>query len=96
MCAKNGLADLVRDEIQPDLAQKGFARNGLIFLRELQDVWLVGFQKSRSSTHDMISFTVNLGMASKRILRLLGGPRSVTTSGGHCPAPRPWPRSCCC
>jgi hypothetical protein len=76
----NGLADLVRDEVQPDLLQKGFVRKGLLFSRQLEEVWhFVGFQKSRSSD----TFTVNLGVASKRILRFLEGPAKPSFDDCH-------------
>jgi hypothetical protein len=67
---KADLASAIKDSVGPVLKHAGFKRKGLHFTRELPEVWhLVSFQKSRSSTAARTSFTVNLGVASKRVLQ---------------------------
>ena len=81
---KSELADLVHEQIHPVLKARGFVRRGLLFIRDLKEVWqLVGFQKSVESSHDTTSFTVNLGVSSKRILRFIGGPERPTVGDYH-------------
>jgi hypothetical protein len=73
--SKNGLADLVRRDVRPFVSPLGFVQKGMLFWREVNDVWqLVGFQKSVNSNRDETSFTVNLSVSSKRIRQFGGQP----------------------
>lgn len=56
-------------EISSLLKAKGFSRKGNCFyLRQGNNWGLLDFQKSRKSTADEVSFTINLGVCSGRLL----------------------------
>jgi hypothetical protein len=51
----------------------GFKRTGLVFMRSRDDViHLVSVQKSKYSTANAVTFAVNLGVASRHLLQVLG------------------------
>jgi hypothetical protein len=61
---------LIQDEIRPLLKKHDFRCRGSVFRRRRDGVWhLVALQKSRKSTARRTIFTVNLGVASERIMR---------------------------
>lgn len=61
---------IVKESISPFLAERGFSRKATTFRRELGEVMhLVEVQKSRRSSASTVVFTVNLGVASLRLLR---------------------------
>lgn len=56
-------------EISSLLKEKGFSRKGNCFYLQQGNNWgLLDFQKSRKSTADEVSFTINLGVCSGRLL----------------------------
>ena len=60
---------LIQGEIRPLLRKNNFRSRGSVFRRRRDGVWhLITLQKSRSSTACRKIFTVNLGVASERIL----------------------------
>jgi uncharacterized protein DUF4304 len=66
--AQQAFNDLLEDWIEPTLKASGFQRRGNRFYRDAGDsVQLVDFQRSMTSTHDRVRFTVNLGVESKRL-----------------------------
>jgi len=61
---------LVSKGVAPLLKEHGFVRSGLNFRREGDDtIALITIQKSRKSSKDHILFTINLGIASRLLLR---------------------------
>ncbi|MBI3969133.1 MAG: DUF4304 domain-containing protein [Chloroflexi bacterium] len=68
--------------VHPILKPLGFAKRGQNFFLNAHGNWgVVNFQRSTSPTKDRIRFTVNLDIASSRLLRFAGdwagrrGPR---------------------
>lgn len=56
-------------EVDGDLRPLGFRRRAFDFRQESEECWaILNFQKHKSSTEEMQSFTVNLGVASKHVL----------------------------
>jgi Domain of unknown function (DUF4304) len=67
------------------LKSEGFTRRGHSFLLETLDGWaFVAFQKSRKSTPTEILFTINLGVASRRLLEFFAdGSDSIKLADAH-------------
>lgn len=62
------------------LTQKGFQRSGNTFWSSSPGSWaLIQFQRSTKSSAQQTTFTVNLGIASKALLKFLGKPERVPT-----------------
>lgn len=59
---------LLKEYIISYLKSQQFIRRGSKFYRDIGEViWLIDFQKSRSNTKDVTSFTINLGVFSKTL-----------------------------
>jgi hypothetical protein len=57
------------DILTPALKEKGFTKYRHRFYLRIENNWgIIDFQKSTKSTSNSVIFTVNLGIASKRIL----------------------------
>ncbi len=64
---------LLKEFIIPYLKNHQFIRRGSKFYRDLGEIiWLIDFQKSRSNTKELTSFTINLGVFSKTISGFYG------------------------
>ncbi len=62
-------------ELRPALAEQGFRRKSQNFIAESAECWgVINFQKSLYSSTGQKKFTVNLAIASKRVLRFYGEP----------------------
>jgi hypothetical protein len=62
-------------ELRPVLAEHGFRRKSQNFVIESSDCWgVINFQKSLYSLPGKKTFTVNVAIAAKRILRFQGEP----------------------
>lgn len=68
--AQDAFAELIRRGIRPALKSEGFTGKGRsTFLREGRDcVDLIEYQKSVASDSDIVRFTANIGIVSKRLL----------------------------
>jgi hypothetical protein len=67
------------------LKESGFVRRGTCFYLSKANGWgLVEFQKSRKSTADQITFTVNLGVCSRTLLDFFSSHRSQKPSIETC------------
>jgi hypothetical protein len=78
--AQSQFSDAVMRVFAPALRHVGFSRKGKTFYHQEQGNWgLVDFQKSTKSTADQVLFTVNLGVASTRLLRFYAGGQDVGT-----------------
>lgn len=76
---------LLKEHIGPFMKHEGFLRRGQSFIREGLESWaIVHFQRSSKSDAAEILFTVNLGVASKRLCDFFGiqvkGKNSIDTS----------------
>lgn len=81
MTAQERFGDLLK-AIAPVLVDAGFKRRGSIFRRETDEVGqLVTLQKSRASSKEAVTFTVNLGI-STAVLHFHG---MVTSAVHDCP-----------
>lgn len=59
------------NDVTPSLRERGFKKSGASFYLQNEESWgIVNFQKSTKSSSEHIVFTVNLGVASKRLLKL--------------------------
>src|SRR5258708_3250043 len=66
--------EFIKTLIWPALRAAGLTRKGDTFYLNSAGNWgVINFQKSTSNTADEVKFTVNLGVASARILRFLDG-----------------------
>jgi hypothetical protein len=73
MTANQAFQALVRDGVSACLKRHGFAKKGNTFRRKRGEVChVVSVQKSGKSTSDAVVFTVNLGVASLRLLARSG------------------------
>jgi hypothetical protein len=62
-------------ELRPTLAKEGFRRKSQNFVAESLENWgIINLQKSLYSATEQKSFTINLAIAAKRILRFHGEP----------------------
>ncbi len=62
--------ELVTEGLAPLLKDHGFVRSGLNFRREGDEtIALINIQKSRKSSKDQVLFTINLGIASRLLIR---------------------------
>ena len=65
--------------LTPLLKQHGFVRSGLNFRREGNEtIALITIQKSQRSSQNHILFTINLGVASRLLIRFYLGENDVT------------------
>jgi len=73
MGAGEAFQRLLRDGISPVLKQYGYRRKALTFHLSRHGNWgVLNFQKSRKSTSEVIYFTLNLGVASAKLLVFSG------------------------
>lgn len=64
---------LLKDHVAPFLKADGFLRGGQCFLREGPESWaIIHFQQSSKSNSTKILFTVDFGVASKRVCEFFG------------------------
>jgi len=64
---------LLKDHIEPLMKDVGFLRRGQCFFREGPESWaIINFQRSSKSDSVRILFTVDLGVASKRVCEFFG------------------------
>lgn len=74
MCRMNAgsqFHQFLSESIRPALKAQGFRKNGQTFAVFESGNWgIVNFQRSTSSTNQLVKFTVNLGVASARLSRL--------------------------
>jgi len=76
--AQSQFSDALTRVFAPALRQAGFSRKGKTFYLQEQSNWgLVDFQKSTKSTADQVLFTLNLGVASSRLLRFYAAGQEV-------------------
>jgi hypothetical protein len=72
MTAQDTMKRLVADELRPAFKVRGYRQKGLTFHRAVGDNFaVVQLQKSRSSSARSIDFTINLGVFSGRVQRVL-------------------------
>ncbi|WP_394840846.1 DUF4304 domain-containing protein [Pendulispora brunnea] len=72
LTAQDAVKQLVADELRPTFKARGFRTKGLTFYRQVADNFgLVQLQKSQASTAATVQFTINLGVFSGRIQRVL-------------------------
>lgn len=65
--AQNAFKRLLRDVVAPELRRQGFTGSGSLYLLPDAASWAqVGFQKSTSSTADVVKFTINLKVTDKK------------------------------
>lgn len=65
----------VLKELRPALSEVGFRRKSQNFVIESPDCWgIINFQKSLYSSAGQKTFTVNVAIAAKRILRFYNEP----------------------
>jgi len=62
------LHDLITGYLAPGLKELGFTRSGKSFFRPQPNWSVIEVQKSVKSTSDRLVFTINLGIASRRLL----------------------------
>ena len=73
-------------ELNPITFSAGFKRRNQNYVRESSDCWgIINLQKSRYSASDETSFTINLAIASKRILAFQGENRRTAPPFYACP-----------
>jgi hypothetical protein len=61
---------LLSSVVEPSLKAHGFSRSGYTFYLRRSDNWgLVSFQKSDKSSPQELIFTINIGVASRRLLK---------------------------
>ncbi len=71
--------------IAPALREQGFSRRGSTFhLREEGNWGMINVQRSQTSTADQVSFTVNLGVASRRLMAFWQQPAEKRPSVWDC------------
>ena len=71
--------------LRPSMAASGFRPRSQNFLCETPECWgVINFQKSRYSPVNEKSFTINLAIASKRILEYQGKPTSAPPPSYAC------------
>jgi len=59
-------------DVTPSIQKQGFKKTGVSFYRQNEESWgIINFQRSTESSAETIVFTVNLGVASKRLLKLI-------------------------
>lgn len=76
MLPAEGFKVVLREAIVPPLKAAGFARRGQTFYRRPADGWEVfNVQRSRFNTAATVLFTLNLGVASARLLRFFAPGR---------------------
>lgn len=81
MKPEEGFKQLLR-EVASELRRHGFTRNGQRFYLQDDGNWgLISFQKSTRSTPLKLMFTVNLGVASARLLRFFPPARFRVAEG---------------
>jgi len=69
--------DSLRTIVAPALKQEGFSRRKHRFYRRTEGHWgLIEFQKSVKTTAEAVTFTVNIGVVSKRLVRFFS-PQDV-------------------
>jgi Domain of unknown function (DUF4304) len=67
--------DMVSKIIAPGLKQYRFSGKGFTFYHLSESNWgLIGFQKSKKEDPEKLNFTVNLGVASGRLLKFFSPP----------------------
>ena len=78
MQAAYAFTTLLKDMVGPELKEHGFSKKGPTFYLWCKDNWgLINFQKSSSSTNESITFTVNLGVASSRLLKFFSSVKET-------------------
>jgi len=64
--AQNAFKRLLRDVVAPELRRQGLKGSGSVYVLPDAASWAqVGFQKSTSSTSDVVKFTINLKVTEK-------------------------------
>ena len=72
--------------ITATLKERGFSQKGTSYFLPRSDNWeVLGIQKSRRSTADEITFTINLGVCSRKLLEYFspGRPQKVSIETSH-------------